>query len=74
MHACVLSRFSRVGLSSTPWAVARQAPLSMDSPGKNPGVGCRASSRGSSRPGMEPASFASLALTGGIFFFLFLYH
>ena len=27
--------------SATPWAVARQAPLSTDSPGKNTGVGCR---------------------------------
>ena len=25
---------------ATPWTVARQAPLSMDSPGKNTGVGC----------------------------------
>ena len=24
----------------TPWTVARQAPLSMDSPGRNTGVGC----------------------------------
>ena len=24
------------------WAVARQVPLSMDSPGKNTGVGCHA--------------------------------
>ena len=26
----------------TPWTVACQAPLSMDSPGKNTGVGCHA--------------------------------
>ena len=26
----------------TPWTVAHQAPLSMDSPGKNTGVGCHA--------------------------------
>ena len=38
-HA-VPSRFSRVRLCGTPWTVARQAPLSVDSPGKNPGVGC----------------------------------
>ena len=25
---------------ATPWTVAHQAPLSMDSPGKNTGVGC----------------------------------
>ena len=24
----------------TPWTAARQAPLSVDSPGKNTGVGC----------------------------------
>ena len=28
---------------ATPWTVARQAPLSMDSPGKNTGVGCHSS-------------------------------
>ena len=27
--------------SATPWTVARQAPLSRDSPGKNTGVGCQ---------------------------------
>ena len=26
---------------ATPWTVARQTPLSMDSPGKNTEVGCR---------------------------------
>ena len=31
---------SRVQLSATPWTVACQAPLSMDSPGQNTGVGC----------------------------------
>ena len=39
MGACVLSR-SVVSDSATPWTVARQVPLSMDSPGKNTGVGC----------------------------------
>ena len=38
----VLSHFSRVCLFETPWAVAHQAPLFMDSPGKNTGVGCHA--------------------------------
>ena len=33
---------SRVWLFVTPWTVAHQAPLSMDSPGKNTGVGCHA--------------------------------
>ena len=36
MHAKSLSR---VQLFVTPWMVAYQAPLSMDSPGKNTGVG-----------------------------------
>ena len=36
---CVLSRVRLFGI---PWSVARQAPLSMDSPGKNTGVGCHA--------------------------------
>ena len=42
LHACMLSRFSRVQLFATPWTVARQAPLSIDSPGKNTGVACHA--------------------------------
>ena len=29
IHACMLSRFSRVRLFATPWTVARQAPLSV---------------------------------------------
>ena len=29
LHACMLSHFSRVQLSATPWTVARQAPLSI---------------------------------------------
>ena len=37
---CLLSRFSRVRLFVTLCTVARQAPLSLDSPGKNTGVGC----------------------------------
>ena len=31
---------SHVQLFATPWTVAHQAPPSMDSPGKNTGVGC----------------------------------
>ena len=37
---CVLCRFSHVWLFATPWTVARQAPLSWDSLGKNTGMGC----------------------------------
>ena len=36
----VLSLFSRVWPFATPWTVACQVPLSMDSPGHNTGVGC----------------------------------
>ena len=41
-HTCVCmsSHFGHVQPSATPWTVAHQAPLSMDSPGKNTGVGC----------------------------------
>ena len=37
MGVCALSR---VWLFPTPWTIACQAPLSMDFPGKNAGVGC----------------------------------
>ena len=37
-----LSCFRTVWLFGTPWTVARQSPLSWDSPGKNSGVGCPA--------------------------------
>ena len=40
MHACMLSRFSRVQLCVTLWTVAHQAPPTQDSLGKNTGVGC----------------------------------
>ena len=40
---------SHVQVFATPWTAACQSPLSMgDSPGKNTGVGCHDSSRGSS--------------------------
>ena len=46
VHACMLSCFSHVQLSVTPWTIARQASLSMDSPGKNTRVGCHAPLQG----------------------------
>ena len=71
MHACVLSRFSRVGLFSTPWAVAHQVPLSMGFSRQEYWSGLPfPPPRDPSDPGIEPASFASLALRGGVFFFL----
>ena len=39
-HACVLTHFSRVRLCAILWTVAYQAPLPVESPGKNLGVGC----------------------------------
>ena len=42
MAVCVLSRFSHVPLSATPWTVAHQLLCPWDSPGKNTGVGCHA--------------------------------
>ena len=38
----MLSRFSHVWLSATPWTVAHQVLWPQDSPGKNTGVGCHA--------------------------------
>ena len=38
----MLSRFSQVRLFEILWTLAHQALLSMDSPGKNTGVGCHA--------------------------------
>ena len=40
MLLLLLSRFSRVRLCATPEMAAHQAPPSLDSPGKNTGVGC----------------------------------
>ena len=48
LHARVLSCFSPVSLCVTLWTAACQSLLSMDFPGKNTGVACGASSRGSS--------------------------
>ena len=39
-HMLLLSHFSYVRLCATPQTAAHQAPLSLDSPGKNTGVGC----------------------------------
>ena len=36
----MLSHFTLVQVFVTPWAIAHQAPLQGDSPGKNIGVGC----------------------------------
>ena len=59
---------SRVRLFAIPWTVARQAPLSMDSPGKNTGVGCHFPAPGDlPDPGIKPTSLPSPGLAGGFF-------
>ena len=64
----VLSRFSHVWLFVTPWTVARQAPLSVDFPGKNGGVGCHALLQGIFlTQGLNSHLFMSPALAGGFF-------
>ena len=40
LHSCILSDFIHVRLIETLWTVACQAPLSLDFPGKNIGMGC----------------------------------
>ena len=39
-HKFSVRVFSHIRFFATPWTIACQAPLSMDSPGKNTGVGC----------------------------------
>ena len=69
----VLSHFSCVRLFATPWTVAHRAPLSMASPGRNTGVGCRALLQGDlPDTGIKPASLASPALASGFFVCFFL--
>ena len=54
--------------SVTPWTVAHQAPLSMDSPGKNAGVGCPALFQGIFlTQGLYPHVFMSPELAGRFF-------
>ena len=56
-------------LTLTPWTVNRQAPLSMEFPGKNTGVGLPFPSPGYlPDSGIELRSLASPALTGGFFY------
>ena len=64
---CILSRCSCVQLFVTRWTVARQAPPSWDSPGKNTGVGCHAFLQGIFLiQGLNP-HLLSHALAGGFF-------
>ena len=59
---------SCVGLFATPWAVARQASLSMGLPRQEYWTGLPFPSPGGPpNPGIEPLSAASPALAGGFF-------
>ena len=61
----LLSHFSRVRLSATPWTIARQAPLSMGCSRQEYWSGLPCPPPGDlSQPGMEPVS---PALAGGFF-------
>ena len=64
----MLSRFSRVQLSATPWTVARQAPLSMGFSRQEYWSGLPCPPPGDlANPGMEPMSLTSPALAGRFF-------
>ena len=65
---CMLSRFSRVQLSMTPWIGARQAPLSKGFSRQEYWSGLPCPPPGDlPDPGIEPQSFTSLALVGRSF-------
>ena len=64
----MLGRFSCVRLCETPWALARQAPLSMGFSRQDYWSGLLRPPPGDlPDPGIEPASLMSLALAGGFF-------
>ena len=68
LHACVLSRFSRVRLFAILWAVAHQAPLSMGFSRREYWSGLPFPSLGDlPKPRTEPGSPVSPALAGGFF-------
>ena len=53
---CVCESLSHVQLFVTPWTVAHQAPLSMEFPGKNTGMGSHSLLRDLPNQGIEPRS------------------
>ena len=66
MHECVLSHFSCVRIFVTPWAVARQALLSMGFSRQEHWSGLPPPSPGDlPDPGSQPTSSTSPALAGG---------
>ena len=68
VHACVLSRFSHVGLFATLWTVFCQAPLSMGFSGQECWSGSPWPPPGDlPGPGIAPTSLSSPALAGRCF-------
>ena len=68
MYVCVLSRFSHVQLSVTPWTVACQAPLSRGFSKQEFWSGLPCSPPGDlPDPGIKPTFLTSPALAGGFF-------
>ena len=68
VHTCMLSCFSPVRLSATPWTVARQAPLSLGCSRQEYWSGLPYPPPGDlPDPGIEPASLMSPALKGEFF-------
>ena len=67
MHACSLSCFSCVRVFATPWAVARQAALSMEFSRQEYWSGLPYTPPGDlPNPGIKPTSLTSPALAGGL--------
>ena len=67
-RGCLLSRFNRVRLFVTPWAVARQAPLSMGFSRQEYWSVLACPPLGDlPNPGIEPGFPMSAALAGGFF-------
>ena len=65
-YACSVA--SITSNSATLWTAAPQAPLSMGSPGKNPGVGCHFLLQGIfPTQGLNPCLLMSPELAGGFF-------
>ena len=68
MHVCMLSRFSCVHLSATPWTVAHQAPLSMGFSRQEYWSGLPCPSLGDlPNPEIESVSLKSPVLAGRLF-------
>ena len=68
VRVCMLSLFSRVRLFETPWAIARQVPLSMGFSRQEYRSGLPCPPPGDLlNPGIEPTILRSPTLAGGFF-------